>query len=601
MSITGSQVADIKQVIQRKLDGERFGGIILDAFSRFARNEADAARLYADCIDAELLIVTVKEGLLMGAGSWAKRGAAVDQSEGYTRDSGRNSNRGVARRITDELVSPSMRMPYGCDRIYYDQNDKPMFRLSTPPDGRRAIHDPDAPYAIRYYIPANETRFHLRRDQEWFQYAPSIHETRNIMKMIFELFYEEGLRRHRICAILNGQSIRTRKGNEWASGTIDKLINNPVYVGFSAGCVTTTGAHSKRRKDSPDMHPMPRRPGMRKNKKGPRKRIPAIYRPPIEWMISEQPLMKDSLSGISKEKAVAEWERKKVEGWLPTLPKRQFRASAPNSSYFLAKLLKTADGVPMVGDGYQNGEKRYRYYRTARHKHKPSPKRPNERVRAELIENEIKAGLAMILTDTKSLDSEISTFIREYQRDLLSRGKDTLKLREEKSSLETWYRSTFSAASGRGQKLLEGESQRVEKRLDEIDNLLAAAKSDMAIIEEEIPEIVSSIKAQFSGLTLKLENASGDAMRTLASIFVSRAVFDAHSRAVNLEFALPAAMIARQGAIAEAYGLGKTLDFSSIFQRKSPNALHLLSISCSETHVKRSPCFTCSRVQRLAA
>ena len=168
----GDQVAPILALIEMKKDGADFDGFILDSYSRFARADADEARLYAECRDANLLILTDKEGLMMGQGTWAKRGAATDQNEGYARDVGRHISRKLVELIMKGLVPPTITFPWGLDREYYDSHGKAIFRVRRLPDGRRAVLDPEEPHAIRFCIPKAKGALNLRESEHSFKLVP---------------------------------------------------------------------------------------------------------------------------------------------------------------------------------------------------------------------------------------------------------------------------------------------------------------------------------------------------------------------------------------------------------------------------------------------
>jgi len=83
---TGKQMGPLMNLIKRKLQGEDFDGLLAQNWGRFARDQQDGHRLYAECLNAGLLLVTRKDGLLAGRQSWIKRGLAGYEEEGYTRN-----------------------------------------------------------------------------------------------------------------------------------------------------------------------------------------------------------------------------------------------------------------------------------------------------------------------------------------------------------------------------------------------------------------------------------------------------------------------------------------------------------------------------------
>lgn len=53
-----------------------------------------------------------------------------------------------------------------------------------------------------------------------------------IVKLIFDLFTEQGYGGIRIAKYLNEKGYKTHKGNSWGYSTINTMLRNPIYTGY---------------------------------------------------------------------------------------------------------------------------------------------------------------------------------------------------------------------------------------------------------------------------------------------------------------------------------------------------------------------------------
>jgi hypothetical protein len=268
---SGDQVGPILELIDKKIDGADVDGFILDAYARFARSDVDEAQLYAACRNANLLILTDKEGLMMGPGTWAKRGATTDQNEGYARDVGRHLSRSIIKMILEGTIPPQLAFPWAMDREYYDPNGKATFRVRRLQDGRRAVLDPEPPHNVRFHMPRGNTRLGLLEKGHSFKWVPGDKALTDVAQEFFRRHYIGKERVHPLCAELNQRKVPTKGGGKWTTQTLRKILDGPLWIGLSVAFRWTSGSHLERGKNGPQMFPIPKRKGYRKNSRKLRK------------------------------------------------------------------------------------------------------------------------------------------------------------------------------------------------------------------------------------------------------------------------------------------------------------------------------------------
>jgi len=583
----GQQVEPLLSIIRRKLAGEQFDGILFDSYNRFIRSDVDGAKLYAEASDFELLLVTVKDGLMMGEGAWVKRGAATDQSVGYTKDLSRNLNRAIADLIENKKIPPTLCFVWGIDRLYYDQNGRKEFRVRKLADGRKEVMDPDPPFSHRYFIPKEARRLHLRQHNWKYVFVPGDPEITGIIAHIWKLKYIDGWPDSRITAHLNGRHIPSpRKGGRWSISTVKTVLNNPVYLGFSVGSVQSNGSHTERRSGSPKVHPIPRRPGYRKDGKGKRTSISPRFRPPDEWEIKQQDDLLAFLPSDLREAASLEWERKKSEGW--NKPKRNKsnteKRKYPPLSYFLTNMLKIkSDGCRMTGTtGGGRGPKEIRYYHTPRSNGRPVEGGPAERCRADIIEAEVKRALEIVLSDEHVCGTLIPRAVKKKYKERQEALRHAAPLHREKRELEDRYkRIAVRADSDRAKELMAAEMNRILNRLNEIDVLLGTSVPTNSSLND-IDETVKSLQSKLKNLRPLLDEASFTTMRQLAEAFVSQLTFDPVKREFEIEFSLPAWTFEKAESLTRPIGSIEDLGHQFSNQTNVRNRAVLLQMRCKE-------------------
>jgi hypothetical protein len=515
----------------------------------------------------------------------------------------RNINRALAQMVEDGVIPASHGFPWGVDRVYYDEHGDAQFRVRRLSDGRKQVFDAFPPFHHRYFIPKKQRRLKLRQEDWRYEFAPGDEAIRRILIEMFRGWYIQNKKINRIAAELNGRGVLTPWGKMWSKTTVKQILENPVYLGISVGGVETSGVLGTRHQGAPIMHPMPRTKGFRQDGKGRRKRVPAKLQPPSSWMLSVQPQMADFLPPDVKEAFLAEWQRKLREGWSRPPEARVGKSPHVPSSYFLSKIVKIkSDDCPLVGS--TGGEKNapIRYYRTSRDTNQPKAGRAPERVRADVLEHEVKGAMKLALEDFEGVEWQITEALRKRQHELLDAQNIRDPLLREKAELERRYKDIFDVSSPRGQVVLRDRVKQIEVRLEQIDAQLVELGEGKTLSDSEIIDIVESVKEQFLYLKSTPKSGSDEELHRLAEVFVPKLMFDPDTRTIEMEIALPTWALDKKKLIQSYVGTGATLGL-----RTCPCTtlipVVLLRVSCKEfrTQQNQPPCLICQRPSRLAA
>ena len=594
------QVEPLLLMIEEKHQGASFDGLLFDSYARFVRTEADGNLLYAKAVDAELLLATVKDGLLMGEGRWAIRGSAADQAQGYTRDLGRNTARTVGQLIEAGSIRPTTMFAFGLDREYYDKDGNVLFQVRKHPDGRLEVRDPNPPHAHRYFLPRGVPRLSLREPGGRFELVPRSDEYSEWVRWMFRQHYILGKTPYWIALELNTRGVPGPAGKGWRSLAVKCILENPLYLGYSVGFVRATGVNVKRNKGYPIVLPMPRRPGRRVDGKGNRRSPKPLFRDPKDWVVSPQAKLMDFMDTDVREVALVEWHRKLRDGWVapPKLPLGSNRSK--QSDYFLSRLLTTADGHPMVGvrSGHGRGPTSRRYYTSSRSQQTPSRNKRTKNIRADVVEPEVRRAIAEVIEVPPNIESAIKGYIVERQREIATSSLDVQRWRAERKQLEDWYRDVFSVAGTRGQQILDGESKRVESRLEEIDRSLLSVES-ADILDRDVSEIVASVKSQMKVLKENLEADVPLPLRGLAEVLISKLSYDGEREVVEFELGLPERAVFEPNCILDsARGRTNATPASrSYVHTHTETGVILLKARCRYDKTRlRHPCLDCRRL-----
>jgi hypothetical protein len=594
------QMDDLLRIIEQKHSGAAFDGLLLDSYARFVRSEVDSNILYAKAIDAELLVATVKDGLLMGEGKWAIRGSAADQATGYVRDLGRNTARTVGQLTEQGIIPPTVQFVYGTIREYYGPDGNPTFQVVKHPDGRIEVRDHLPPHATLHFMPEGIPRLALRAKGGKFQLIPSGDIRSETVRWMFRQHFINKWTAYKIAVDLNTRGVPPPRAGGWRTLGVIGILNNPLYLGYSVGMIRGTGIHVFRGKGYPQVLPLARRPGRRLDGRGQRVKPVIRYRDPSEWVISEQPAFLNFLDLDVREPALAEWHRKQKEGWKRPRVLPQTSNLSGQSSYFLSRILTTPDNGPMVGvKGCGRGSfERYRYYQTSRSLQTPSHGRRGRNLRADIVEDEVRRAMAEVVSVPENIEAMIKNYIVERQREVVSASLEVQELKAEQERLENWFKNVFSSSGLRGQQILVSEAKRVEVRLEQIDGLLSRiANAD--ILSRDVDAIVAAVKTQLQSLTGSLDSNDRVPIRRLAEVLVSKLVYDSEKQTIDFELGLPEWAVFQHDRLRECteFRPEAVSGCKSCVRAKNDGGVILLMSRCLRTKRKNeSPCLSCQRL-----
>lgn len=317
------------------------------------------------------------------------------------------------------------------------------------------------------------------------------------------------------------------------------------------------------------------------------------WRPPSEWVITEEPLMRDFLGDETLRAMAVEAQRKYwqhiADPDRPKLSKSKHKAS----DYLLSGLLHAKqDGGALVGVLCGRVGHKVRYYRHRRGRTgyiKGSIY--NNLIHAETVEKAVIEAVKSTLSETEHLRQRLLEHIAAHAHantavdvDALMAERERLKKRMQ-LIITTFDESTLAEVREEIEKL---KSQR--RQLDE--QIAAAASAQKQAVDAE---------ALADAILRKIENFFG-AMDTMPkhlvkewlAVIVSKVVVDMQTKAIEIHVALPTAMLKSAFPSENPMRL-VTTSASPTGYETHPHAALLALVDCELQTASNHICYRCRR------
>lgn len=290
-SMPGKRV-DLSELIERKRKDNDFDVLLVQRLDRLTRGGSN----HGFWVEQELqragihLLVTsddIPEGSYSSLIKVAKYEAAREQAKSISQ----RSTQGYQLALEQGRVITSSHTPYGCHRLYLSPEGTPLFIIRDLRDGRQLKLDPDTRAVIDTYgqIGGGSKGHYRKQKQEKVLLVPGDASEIDTLRTIFDLHYRQGWGGKKIADELNRSSIPAPQGRGWSQRQVEVIYHNEVYTGRSVGNRTSTAIYHRRSPNAPQ--PADLDPSILAT----RRTIPVTLRPPEEWFVIEQPLLKDLL------------------------------------------------------------------------------------------------------------------------------------------------------------------------------------------------------------------------------------------------------------------------------------------------------------------
>jgi DNA invertase Pin-like site-specific DNA recombinase len=446
------------------------------------------------------------------------------------------STQGSQFALEQGRIIPSSRTPYGCWRLYLSADGKPSHIIRDVGDGRQEKLDPQTHQVIDTYgTVGGKSKGHYRKQKtEQPRLMPGDADEVEVVRLIFHLHYIEGLGGKRIANLLNQRGVRSPMGKGWSQPQVESIYKSEVYTGRAVGNRISMAIYHERSPNAP-----------KKVKIDPKtyataKKIPLRHRPFEEWKIIEEPLMKEFLEPVVRERAMADHERIWALRGDPNRPRRS-TSKHKASDYLLSGLLYAKqDGASLVGVLCGDHAHRTRYYR---HRRGRNGYRTgsifNRMIRADAIERAVVALVVEQLQNLPELRERIvqavveqSAFLEGNQSNLedLRRRREQLKKRTQ-LLVSTLDEATLADA--------KPELDRLGAERRSLDEQIAAAEAAEATQKADPQQVAESVLLRLSALPSDLATMPRLALREVLAAFVEKVIADMETKDIEVFLRLP--------------------------------------------------------------
>jgi DNA invertase Pin-like site-specific DNA recombinase len=528
---------DLEALLERKRIKNDFDVLVLQRVDRLTRSglrHGFGFEWQCQCLGIELLFVgdDIPDNEYTDMVLFMKYQAAKEQAYSISQ----RSTQGSQFALEQGRVIPSSRTPYGCWRLYLSADGKPSHIIRDVGDGRQEKLDPKTHQVIDTYGSiGGRNRGHYRKQKtEMPRLMPGDADKVEVVRLILRLHYMEGLGGKRIANILNERGIRSPMGKGWSQPQVESIYKNEVYTGRAVGNRISMAIYHERNPNAP-----------KKVKIDPKvyataKKIPLRHRPFEEWKFVDQPLMREFLESVVRERAMADHERIWALRGDSNRPRRS-TSKHKASDYLLSGLLYAKqDEASLVGVLCGDHDHRTRYYR---HRRGRNGYRKgsifNRMIRAEAIEQAVVALVAEQLQNLPQLRELVVQAVVEQSTLLNSSQSNLEELRQRREQLKKrtqFLVSTLDEATRADAKPVLDQLGAERIHLDE---QIAAAEAAESTRTADPQKVADSVLERLKALPLDIQSMPKLALREVIATFVEKVVGDMETKDIEVILRLP--------------------------------------------------------------
>ncbi|MGC8541991.1 MAG: recombinase family protein, partial [Phycisphaerae bacterium] len=509
------------------------------------------------------------------------------------------STQGYQRALESRTVATSTHSPYGTHRLYCSGDEKPLFIIRDNKDGTQDQLDPETRAIIRIYgtIGGKPMEHYRKQKSEKVYLVPGESEQIEIVQLIFQRRFMEGVGGRRIAMELNAKGIRAPAGGRWTQRQVDVISENEVYTGVSVANRLASGRFYQRAKGSPQKVELD--PTILATKRT----IPVRLRPPEEWVWQEQPYLKDFLPEPLRTTATGRIKAIWTRRCQPNRPKRSYNTHG-TSQYLLTGLLRAKqDGRPLKGQNCGPKGKTVRYYAHPIARKDPTMATfPNTTFRADLLEQQILMALQETLRAMPDLRHQIKISV---QAELAAQQPDTA------DTLEI-LQQQHAALSKKITRLLEIDSDdeipEVKVKIRTLTNersaienrIKEAHQTDTAADGDDVEKIVDAVIKRLTNLSNEISSLPTYQLRQVLAAITQSLTADMMTREVEMVLKLPTAAINDAKTAISELCLQQSSQSSTVWETQLNESLVLARIRCDYERLSGKQCFTCRRLKQAA-
>lgn len=543
-STLGEQWEAYYQIIERKRNGEQFDGVCASELSRIGRNMDDCEEYARKLKRAKLKLITHKEGSLIGRDKWLTRIGASHGNEKYAESVSINMNGGIMG-LMKRGILPHVQVPiFGIDRMHMSMiSGKPLFRLRWTPEKsvlRLLPDDPAAENTICVYEGTTRDDYPRRQRDEKVVLVPGDETQLEVVRQIFRLRYVKDCGYCEIADILNGECKKSPTGVPWEFYSVRAILHNEAYTGIGVCCKTGCGIFSWRHETGPKTFDLPRDRG--ENAKGiERQNVETVLRPVEDWFVVRCPALRPILGTKLRRLAKAANSKRRH------LPLQMHRVEGiRRSAFFLSGLIREANtDAKMWGITTKVvAGVAYRYYRadSSGEKRSEVKKLVVKTLHADLAEAAFGQIVRTLLTKQRDTADRLARILKARMEDR-TRNTHLSKLLDERKAAQRRLDLILSV-DARYRKNLESDAKKLQRRLEQLDAEIAAARQTSDLTDEaEIPRLVKSVMKRLNDSAEVISLGTTRERSRLARLLLRGIEFDGMTGIVTFHLRLPALFV----------------------------------------------------------
>lgn len=404
---------DIAELIRRKQRKNDFEYVLVYDLSRFTRSGAmHGFWMEAEFAQAGIRLEVVADNLPKGRFSKTIRTLKYESDHEAVRTHVESSQRGMHHARRSNRMTPTIRPPYGIDRLYTTADGAPLHIIHNLPDGTQEKLHPETRALVDKYG-ANDRngggyRHYRKQKDECVFFVLGDPDHVKIVRQIFSRRFLEGIPIRRIAAELNDRRVHGPRCPSWGVDTITHMLVNPYYIGRAAADRTTSARYVRPGED----HPIPVN---LEDDDVALFRVPApSVRPRDEWFERDQPHLLEMLE--PKVRALAQAHVAKHLESFASGRKEKRRLRPAGSQYLLTSILRSKQGNHLLtgmGSYWKAGKKWYRYYMVSRGLVRPrSDSAFNKCVPVEVVEDAVLDAVRATLSSREVIEKRVVEIVR---------------------------------------------------------------------------------------------------------------------------------------------------------------------------------------------
>jgi len=530
-SIKSNLEAGIDEIIARKRQGERIDYVVYYDQSRFARSGPMHFGSLAERLDDAGIDLAETDGFLEDpAMAPIVRTVKAVMSQQHAQAIADNSARGSQSSLRNGRRVHSTTPAYGIDKLRMTPEGKPEYIIRQLTDGTRLFLHPQTKEVLHTYPPGVRLpkKAPLGRDS----LVPGDPALREIVVRIFRLHHDDEWGGLRIARALNDEGVPSPTGKKWATGVVNALLRNEVYVGVGYANKYSQAIYVNQAEGRPE--PLPKQKG----------RVIRGIRSSDNWYAVEYPELADYLPPDLRRAAEAEQaeHRERIK-----TGKIQEPISKNGRQHHLLSGILTEKTTGETMNAQASGQPLRVYYSLLKAKtwapagsplRRWLPSAPLHRAALEEIE--------ALICSLPDLRDRIIKEIIDQDRGRLGGAGEAKQLRAEVEKLGKRYKSQLARLGGPDDAAVNEAIDETTNRIRVIEDRLGAMNAGPGMTTAEVEAVADGIIRDLSDMLKKYAEEGEPALRQLAKTMISSAVADLYAEEVAFEFAIPAELIQRR-------------------------------------------------------